>query len=100
MGSIIVESDDFPCLKPRIKFIIDAIKENRVECCDELGNFRGNENIAWSRKCLRLDKAREWLENSALPRNELPDFLFQSQAEDFPITQKGLEDAKIEHSTG
>lgn len=94
MRSLIVESDDFPCLKPRIRFIIDAIRENRVECCDELGNFRGNENIAWSRMCLRLDKAREWLENSALPRNELPDFLFQSQAENFPITQKGLEDAQ------
>lgn len=94
MRSLIVESDDFPCLKPRIRFIIDAISENRVECCDELGNFRGNENIAWSRMCLRLDKAREWLENSALPRNELPEFLFQNSADNIPQTPEGLADAQ------
>ncbi|MGE9984193.1 hypothetical protein [Desulfovibrio sp. SGI.169] len=93
MGSLIIRNDAFPCLEPRIRFIIDAINDNRVEVCDELGNFRGNENIAWSRKCLRLDKAKEWLENSALPRNELPDFLFQSQTEGIPQTIAGLEEA-------
>lgn len=94
LGSLIVRSDDYPCLEPRIRFIIDAIKDNRVEACDELGDFRGNENIAWGRKSLRMDKAKEWLENSALPRNELPAFLFSSQAENLPATVAGLEEAQ------
>ena len=94
MGSLIVRNDDFPCLEARIRFIIDAINENRVECCDETGNFRGNENIAWSRKCLRLDKAKAWLENSALPRHELPEFLFQNSADNIPQTPEGLAEAQ------
>ncbi|MDD3159320.1 hypothetical protein [Anaeromusa sp.] len=94
LGSIIVRSDDYPCLEPRIRFIIDAINDGRVEACDELGSFRGKDNISWKRMCLRMDKAREWLENSALPLNELPAFLFSSQAENLPATVAGLEEAQ------
>ena len=75
-GSIILSSDDYPCLKPRIMFIMEAIEKNEVEACDELGRFRGNDYISWNRMCLRLDKARNWLENSSLPKEELPFFLF------------------------
>lgn len=94
LGSIIVRSDDYPCLEPRIRFIIDAINDGRVEACDELGSFRGKDNISWKRMCLRMDKAREWLENSALPLNELPEFLFPSQADTLPATVAGLEEAQ------
>ncbi|MBS5376980.1 hypothetical protein [Bilophila wadsworthia] len=94
LKSLLYQSHDYPCLKPRIQFIIDAIREGRLEACDELGRFRGWENISWSRMSIRGDKAKEWIEYSALPPDELPEFIFKSESDTIKNSIDGLEEAK------
>lgn len=81
-GRQIRKSDEYPCLEPRCVFICQAIKEDKLVTCNETGDINPLESeshSAWDRKRIRLDKALEWLQNTDIPIDEMPNFLTRQE---------------------
>lgn len=80
-GRQILKHQKFPCLEARCMFICNAIVDGTLVTFNEQGNMQPletEEHSAWDRKRIRADKAIEWLQNSKLPIDQLPRFLFQN----------------------
>lgn len=77
-GRQVVRNDQYPCLEPRCIFICQAIREDKLITFNEIGSMNPLESVshsAWDRKRIRPDKALEWLQNTDIPINEMPEFL-------------------------
>lgn len=77
-GRQVLRNDSYPCLEPRCIFICQAIREDKLVTFNETGAMNPPESVshsAWDRKRIRPDKALEWLQNTDIPVDEMPEFL-------------------------
>lgn len=79
-GSQMLINKDYPCLYPRCLFICTAIREKRLITYNDLGEQNLPESkdfhCAWNRMRLRPDKVIEWLQETDMPIDELPHFIY------------------------
>ena len=77
-GRQVLRSYEYRCLEPRCIFICQAIREDKLVTFNEVGVMNPPESVShssWDRKRIRPDKALEWLQNTDIPVDEMPEFL-------------------------